>query len=312
MSASGDLGSQAGGSARTGRREWLFLGLVLVVMGAGWGVTQPLAKIAVSDGYRHVGIVFWQFVLSGAILATICAVRRTGLPLTRRALGFYLLIAFLGTLLPNAASYEAARHLPAGWLSILIATVPLFAFPIALALGIDRFHWARLLGLCLGLAGVSVLAHPAAGTAGLALAWVAVALLAPFFYAVEGNTVARWGTGGTDPVQLLLGASIVGALIAAPAALATGTWIDPRPPWGMPDAAIAISSTVHALVYATYVWLVARAGAVFAAQVSYLVTGFGVLWSMAILGESYDGGFWLAMALMFAGLFLVQPRSAAP
>jgi hypothetical protein len=28
---------------------------VLVTLGAGWGITQPLAKIAVSEGYRHFG-----------------------------------------------------------------------------------------------------------------------------------------------------------------------------------------------------------------------------------------------------------------
>jgi drug/metabolite transporter (DMT)-like permease len=62
------------------------------------------------------------------------------------------------------------------------------------------------------------------------------------------------------------------------------------------------------MVYSAYVWLVGRAGSVFAAQVSYLVTGFGVLWSMALLGERYSGYVWAALALMFAGLALVQPR----
>ena len=54
--------------------------------------------------------------------------------------------------------------------------------------------------------------------------------------------------------------------------------------------------------------MVGRAGAVFAAQASYLVTGFGVIWAMLLLGERYSGWVWAAMALMFAGLFMVQPR----
>jgi len=58
--------------------------------------------------------------------------------------------------------------------------------------------------------------------------------------------------------------------------------------------------------------LVGAATAVFAAQVSYLVTGFGVIWSMALLGERYSGWIWGAMAVMFIGLFLVQPRRAGP
>jgi len=305
---------------RAALRDRAALTGLLVLLGAGWGITQPMAKIAVSDGYRHIGIVFWQLVLSGAILGAICAARRLPFRTDPPALGLYLVIALIGTLLPNGASYEAARHLPAGWLSITLSMVPLFAFPIALAWGIDRFRWPRVLGLLLGLAGVVFLALPVqawlTGDAELGAvtlaraAWLPLALVAPALYALEGNVVARWGTLGINPVQLLFGASVVGAALALPLTFATGTWIDPRPPWGAPDAAVVVASVVHALVYAGYVWMVGRAGAVFAAQVSYLVTGFGVVWAMILLGESYGAGFWIAMAFMFTGLFLVQPRSA--
>ena len=33
-----------------------------------------------------------------------------------------------------------------------------------------------------------------------------------------------------------------------------------------------------------------------------------VIWAMLLLGESYSGSFWAAVALMMAGMFLVQPR----
>jgi drug/metabolite transporter (DMT)-like permease len=128
---------------------------------------------------------------------------------------------------------------------------------------------------------------------------------------VEGNFVARFGTAGLDPVQVLLGASIMGSVMALPLALMTGQWISPLPPWGAPDMAIVGSSVAHALAYAGYVWMVGRAGAVFAAQVSYLVTAFGIFWAWLLLGETYSGWIWAAVALMFMGLFLVQPRPAA-
>ena len=72
------------------------------------------------------------------------------------------------------------------------------------------------------------------------------------------------------------------------------------------------SSVIHAFVYSGYVWLVGRAGPSFAVQVSYLVTGFGVFWAMIILDEGYSGNVWAAMGLMFAGIFLVQPREDTP
>lgn len=286
---------------------------VLLCMGAGWGLTQPLMKIAVSEGYRHFGLIFWQTAIAAAILAAITALRGRGLPLGRRHLRLYLVIALAGTVLPNTASYEAARHLPAGVLSIAIAAVPMFAFAIALAMGTDRFHWLRLAGVVCGMGGVAVLIGPEASLPDRAMVgFIPLALVGPLFYGIEANYVARWGTEGLDPVQVLLGASLAGAVICLPLAVLSGHWIDPRPPWGRPDLALIVSSVINGVVYAAYVWTVGRAGPVFASLVAYLVTGFGVFWAMVILGERYSGYFWAAVALMVLGMFLVQPRRHEP
>lgn len=296
--------------ARSEKR--VLIGLLLFC-GMGWGLTIPMGKIAVSEGYRHVGIIFWQFTLGAAVLALVNWRMGQGLPLHRRALGFYLVIALIGTLLPNVASYTAAIHLPAGIIALLIAMVPMISFPVALAVGNDRFSIARLLGLMLGMLAIVLIAAPETSLPDPAmLLWLPVGLIAPTFYAFEGNFVAARQPDDLDAVQVLLGASLIGAPIAFIAALITGEWISPLPPWGLPDLAILVSAICHALVYAGYVWLVGRGGAVFAAQVSYLVTGFAVVWSGLLLGERYSLWVWGAFALLFIGLFLVQPRPKQP
>jgi drug/metabolite transporter (DMT)-like permease len=291
-----------------GRESRAYLG-ILLVLGAAWGITQPLAKIAVSEGYRHFGIIFWQFAVAAVLLSLINRSRRQPLPFTAPHVALYVTIALIGTLLPNSASYTAAIHLPSGVISILLSLVPMLAFPIALALGIDRFSLPRLAGLCLGLSAILVIALPEASLPAPGMVWwVPVAMIAPLFYAVEGNFVARFGTMGLDAVQVLLGASLVGIVLAAPLAAMTGQWISPLPPYGAPDLAILASSVAHVIAYTGYVWLVGRAGSVFAAQVSYLVTGFGILWAKLLLGEVYSPWVWAALLLMLGGLFLVQPR----
>lgn len=283
--------------------------LVLLLMGAGWGLTQPLSKLAVSGGYRAFGLIFWQLVIAAVVLGAVTKLRGKSLPFKARHLQLYLVIALVGTLMPNTASYKAIQHLPSGVVSVLLSLVPMFAFPVALLFGVDRFSWLRLLGLCFGLLGVLLIIGPEASLPERAmLIFIPLALVAPVFYGLEGNIVAKWGTAGLDPIQVLYGASLMGAFIAFPLAVLSGQWIDPRPPYGVPDYALALSSVIHAIVYTTYVWLVGRTGPTFAVQVAYLVTGFGVIWAMLVLGESYSGYLWLAMGMMFVGIFLVQPR----
>lgn len=289
--------------------ERVFLLVCLTIMGAGWGLTLPLAKIAVSEGYRHIGLIFWQLLIGAVVMGLIQIARGRRFAIGRPQFRVFVLIALIGTVLPNSASYEAARHLPAGLISILLSLVPLIAFPIALALGNERFAMIRLAGLTFGLLGVLLIVGPDASLPERAMiAFVPLALVAPTLYAIEGNVVAKWGTAGLDGIDVLFGASIFGAILTLPLALATGTFIDPRPPWGAPDLALVLSSFVHVLVYATYVWMVGRAGPLFAVQVSYLVTGFGVLWSILILGEVYSAWIWAAMVLILSGVFLVLPR----
>lgn len=283
----------------------------LIVMGAAWGATQPLAKIAVSQGYRHFGLIFWQTVLLSVILGAVTLAKGKRLPLHGRALRLYLFVALIGTVLPGIASYQAAVHLPSGVLSILLSAVPMLALPVALMLGIDRPEPARVLGLLLGLGGVALLVLPEASLpAGVKTLWIGVALMSSLCYAVEGNVVARWGTAGLNAVQLLAGASITGVVLSLPLAVFSGQFITPAVPLTAPDKAVIASGLLHAFAYSCYVWLVGRAGSVFAAQVSYLVTLFGLCWAMLFLDESYSGWVWAATALMMGGMALVQPRRA--
>lgn len=292
-------------------RQRVGYSLFLLMLGVGWAFTQPMTKLAVSEGYRHFGLIFWQVAIGAVLMSVINALRGKGLPLHPRALGIYLVIALVGTVLPNTASYQAAVHLPSGLLSILLSMIPIFAFPIALALGNDRFAWRRLAGLAVGFAAVLLIVGPGASSLGIpSVLWVFVALIAGLFYAFEGNYVARWGTGGLDPFQVLLGASLIASCLTLPLALVSGQWIDPRPPYGVPDLAHVAGSVVHVLVYTGYVWLVGRTGAVFAVQVSYLVTLFGVFWAKILLDEAYAPQIWAALLLMLIGMYLVQPKRA--
>lgn len=162
------------------------------------------------------------------------------------------------------------------------------------------------------MGAVLIIVLPGAEMSGaIPVFWVFIGLMSGLFYACAGNAVARWGTAGLDPIQVLWGASIVGSVIVLPLALGSGQWIDPRPPYGAADFAQVGSAVLHVLAYTGYVWLVGRAGPVFAVQISNMVTVFGVMWAKLVLAEAYPVAIGGALALMLVGMYLVQPRTQA-
>lgn len=292
-------------------RRTLGLYAALVAMGLGWGLSIPLSKIAVSTGHQPFGLIFWQLIIVVVCLGAVTLLRGRRPVFARAYLRLFLMVALCGAVLPDIFFYTAAAQLSGGVMSIVIASVAMFSLPIAVLMGNETFEWQRLWGVMLGLGGIVLLVGPEASLpTGTSALFVLVALCAPALYATEGNLVAKWGTQGLDPMQVIIGASMIGAVVALPVAVGTGQWINPLKGVGMPELALLGAAALHALVYASYVWMVGHAGSVFSAQTSYMVTAAGVLWSMTLLGESYSIWVWLALGVMMLGMFLVQPRAA--
>jgi drug/metabolite transporter (DMT)-like permease len=240
-------------------------------------------------------------------------VMRLPVPRPSRHLGLFLGVAVFGAILPGYFSFLTARDLPAGVRSLIIAIVPMFVLPIALVLGFERPDARRALGVLLGAGAIALIAMPGAELPPAVSAGVIMlALISPLSYGIEANFLAWRGSDGLHPFQLLFGASLAGMAIALPLTAVTHQFVWPHGGWGAAEWAVLLSGILNALAYAGYVWLIGSGGSVFASQVAYLVTGFGVLWSMALLGERYSVWVWAAFALMLAGIALVQPRRAEP
>ena len=287
----------------------LILIIALVLIAAFWALTFPLTKIAVLGGYRNFGIIFWSSAISVAVLGVLVQMRGLSLPFHSAALVRYFFVALFGTVLPSAATYTAAEHLPAGVIAVCMPMVPLLALPLAISFGLDSATPRRLFGLLLGVAGVLMITLPDASLPDSSQSvYVLLVLLAVLCYAIEGVGLGHLGRAGLDSVQLFLGASVLSVVVTLPIALATGTFIIPVWPFGIAEFAVLLSGLANTVAYVGYVWMVGRGGAVFASQVAYLVTGFGVLWSMALLDESYSIWIWGAFIVIIAGLFLTQPK----
>lgn len=284
----------------------------LVACGAAWGLTTPLVKTATLAGHGALGIALWQssvnMILLGLALALLGGFR--GMPFDGPALRLYAVFGLLGMALPSWASFTGTTHLPSGIMSIVIALVPIFALPLALILGTERFSAVRLAGVLLGGAAVALLVAPGGALPEPGLwVWVMIGALAPFFYAIEGAWVAG-SRVPAGPLQVLWGGSVVAVITLIPLNLTLGGPILPGPV-GRAEGLLVLAGLMSLGAYAGYIDVLRRNGAVFGAQVGYVVTGSGVIWAMVLLGERYPPAVWAALALLFLGLALVQPRPSA-
>ena len=284
----------------------------LLVIGTVWGSTMPLTKLAVSTGHPSLGLTVWQMALFAGFLAPVLIWRGRMPPLHRRAILFYVGIALLGTALPNLTSYAAYRQLPAGVMALVLALIPMFALAVALVARLERFSPVRLAGISLGLAAVALIVLPGSALPDAGqVRWIPLALIAPFLYGVEGNFASVARPDDTTVVDALVMSSLIGLVLTAPVAFATGMTVDLSPPWGVAEWAFLGSIGLHLVAYGGYLWLVARAGGVFTAQVSYIVTPVGMIAAMVVLGEAPSPWLWAALSLVILGLALVSPRRTA-
>jgi len=255
-------------------------------------------------------MIFWQMVVI-AVMGFALQIRSgQWRGLGRRDLGVFAGVAILGTLFPAAIQFTAIANLPAGIMAIVIALVPIFIMPIALLTGKESFAWIRVAGVLIGLFAILMLIGPPDSLPDQSKAiFVLLAILAPLSYAFEDNFIAYFGLGQMSANQVLCGSSLFGLICLTPYMVYHGTYFSPfTSGTNMNDAAMIISAVMHCLAYGTFIWMIGVAGPVFTGFVAYLVTLFGFVWSILILGEVYSNWIYGALVLMFVGMGLVRPQ----
>ena len=284
------------------------LTLILLIVGVSWGLTAPLSKIAVSTGHHYLGLLIWQIIIMILSLGLIQIFRKKKLPLNLNCFWRYVLVALLGTILPNSIMYKAYFHLQSGIMSILVSIVPMIAFLLVLVLQMEKFEIRRFLGVLFGIFAIILIVFPKLDLGYIGeVSWILLALLSPLCYAIEGVWINKIGIAKLDPIEVILGASILGFFILMPIVALNGYWITPYRVWGPAEFAITASSLIHSIIYISYIWLIGKAGVIFASQVSYIYTASGIGFSIILLGEGYSLFVWAAVILMLMGLMMVMP-----
>ena len=286
--------------------------LILIILGLGWGLSFTLGKIAITAGGTPIGLTFWQSLFSGLILLAYVFFRHRKIIIPKIMFLPIFIITFLSVVIPNIIFYACIEHLDAGVLSISVSVIPLFTYLIAMGLRMDRFKIRRVLGLITGFCALLILILPENSLPDKRdIPWVLLALNCALCYALENIYIDRLALQNFGPIRLVCAVSFVSAIITFLLSLVMDQFFMLQPT----NLYLFISTLglgfISATAYSIFIYLIGRAGSVFSSQVGYLVTFFGVVWGIIILGESHSVFVWLSLAMIMLGIFLVQPKQTS-
>lgn len=218
----------------------------------------------------------------------------------------HVIVALPNNIFPFVCFAWAATVLPAGYLSIVNGTVPLWTGVLAAWILGEPLSARRLAGFILGIAGVALTVNlgPVELTRATLLAsLVSLAGAASWAY---GGVVIKQRGGRVPSIGLAAGSISFSALILAPLWAAA-----PRPAaWTLEAsvALIALGALCSGLAYIAFFTLVRDIGPSRTLSIGLIVPALGVLWGWLFLDEAVTAPMIVGVALVLAALAVVLRR----
>ncbi|MDQ0326124.1 drug/metabolite transporter (DMT)-like permease [Rhodopseudomonas julia] len=301
----------AGSSPAASAETSLDLGslTLLVLLSILWGGSFLFMRVAGAEIPVFTLVLLRVGIAAAALWVVIIA---SGRRLPSRG-GIYLralLMGFLNNAVPFSLITFATVEIGAGAASILNATTPIFTVLIAHLLTADeKMTTNKVAGVVLGFLGVAVMIGLPA-LRGLSADFLAVLAMLAAATSYGFSAVVGKGFRATDPVvsaALQLSAS---TLLMVPVAFL----VDRPFAMAMPDMAAILSILGLALLstafaYVLFFRILARAGGTNAMLVTLLVPVSAVTLGVALLGESLSAGQFAGMAMIGAGLVVLDGRA---
>ena len=279
--------------------------LQLVILGAIWGGSFPLMRVAV-DGFNPLALIEVRVAIGAIFLTSILILRGEMHQLRGRAKHF-LVLGAINSAIPFSLFAFAAKLQTAGLSSVLNSTAPLFSAVIAFAWLGERLRGIQTIGLVIGFCGVVVLATSKSTLDGQVIA-IAAGLLAAFLYGIAAH-YSRRNFSGCPPLAVACG-SLIGASVLL---LPTIPWVLPykAPTIKIWMCAVLLGVMCTGIAYILYFRLIERFGAARTMTVAYLIPIFGVIWGFVFLNEPLTIRMLCGGAVVLAGTILVSRNGLA-
>ncbi len=271
----------------------------LVALAAIWGASFLFLRIIVPV-LGPVAAADSRLLIGGLALAAWFAM--TGFDAQwRRWWRQYAIVGMLNSAMPFLLFAYAALSLPAGILSVLNATSPMWGALFSAWLLRERLTARGAIGLAIGVAGVALVTG-ADARAAVGVLPVLAGLAAAAFYGLAGAYMRRW-VQDAPARGMALGTLLASGVMLAP-------FVALAPPPGeltvlVAACTLALGLLASSVAYLIYFRLVADIGATRTLTVTYLIPIFGISWGATFLGEAITGPMLGGAALVLLGTFFV-------
>ncbi|WP_412777747.1 DMT family transporter [Thalassospira lucentensis] len=282
---------------------------LLAVLALLWGSSYLFIKIAVND-IPPITLIAIRVGIASLFLLAVMLWRGERFPRDGKVLGMLLIQSVLNSLGAWTILAWGQQHVDSGLASVLNSTSPIFVFLITAFLAhhkrIDRL---RLVGACLGLAGVVLIVGPGVMTGlGQHVGGQLAILTGAILYAGAAIYGRRFNA---LPATVTAAATMIWASIfLIPASLILDR------PWTLTPSTHAILATLALSVFCTalalliYFRLLRTLGSIGVASQSYLRAGIGVLLGALLLGETINPLAVAGILCALAGVAIINvPRT---
>lgn len=275
----------------------LFVFLIAVLVGGSNFVAVRFSNVELAP--------FWgaglRFGLAALLLLGASLAFRLRPPSGRPALTGALVYGTLGFGASYAFMYRALVEAPAALAAIFIALLPLMTLLLAIAVGLERFHWRGLAGALVALAGVLVVfADQMGGEVGLGslLAMLAGALC----IAISAIAAKRYPRAHPIPYNGL--AMVPGAVLLIALSLVAGeAWTLPtqQATWIALGYLVLVGSTA---LFVAFLYVLARWTASATSYATVLFPIVAAVVGALVAGEAISVGVAIGGTLVIGGVYL--------
>lgn len=283
--------------------------LTLLLLGMVWGTGYSIARFAMINSVPPLGYSFWQSLGPAIILCLITACYRKSFKFSTVHTRFYLVCGLTGIVIPNTSMYFAAAHLPASILAMVVNTVPIVAYPMALFARLEAFNWWRVAGILLAFCGLMLIILPQSSLPSPDLVpWVLSILITPVSFALCSIYIARFRPQNSDTLSLTTGMLVFSSLLLIPLVFLTHSFYVFNFPLSVPDWIILLEIILSSIGYLLFFQLIKFAGPVFYSLVDTIVVLTGIFWGYIIFGEQLNIWTAAAVSLILIALLLVTSQ----